>query len=93
MRTRLYFTSESHVHSLITCLRYGGLLDVSIIDFDLYIEWCLSLAHHGNLIRDTKRVQLARSWTIISTLRKFLMGKFKCVLHTLRKCVLQTKIK
>ncbi|XP_025833442.1 inositol hexakisphosphate and diphosphoinositol-pentakisphosphate kinase 2 isoform X4 [Agrilus planipennis] len=28
VRTRLYFTSESHVHSLITCLRYGGLLDV-----------------------------------------------------------------
>lgn len=28
VRTRLYFTSESHVHSLITCLRYGGLLNV-----------------------------------------------------------------
>lgn len=30
VRTRLYFTSESHVHSLITVLRHGGLLDVSI---------------------------------------------------------------
>ncbi|KAK4884538.1 hypothetical protein RN001_000809 [Aquatica leii] len=29
VRTRLYFTSESHVHSLITCLRYGGLLNVT----------------------------------------------------------------
>jgi len=29
VRTRLYFTSESHVHSLLTVLRYGGLLDVS----------------------------------------------------------------
>lgn len=28
VRTRLYFTSESHVHSLITVLRSGGLLDV-----------------------------------------------------------------
>lgn len=28
VRTRLYFTSESHVHSLITCLRYGGLFNV-----------------------------------------------------------------
>ncbi|XP_067003920.1 inositol hexakisphosphate and diphosphoinositol-pentakisphosphate kinase 2 isoform X3 [Anabrus simplex] len=28
VRTRLYFTSESHVHSLITMLRFGGLLDV-----------------------------------------------------------------
>ncbi|XP_036144841.1 inositol hexakisphosphate and diphosphoinositol-pentakisphosphate kinase 2 isoform X4 [Monomorium pharaonis] len=28
VRTRLYFTSESHVHSLLTVLRYGGLLDV-----------------------------------------------------------------
>ncbi|XP_059471546.1 inositol hexakisphosphate and diphosphoinositol-pentakisphosphate kinase 2 isoform X6 [Neocloeon triangulifer] len=27
VRTRLYFTSESHVHSLLTVLRYGGLLD------------------------------------------------------------------
>lgn len=30
VRTRLYFTSESHVHSLLTVLRYGGLLDVSV---------------------------------------------------------------
>lgn len=29
VRTRLYFTSESHVHSLITVLRHGGLMDVS----------------------------------------------------------------
>lgn len=29
VRTRLYFTSESHVHSLLTVLRHGGLLDVS----------------------------------------------------------------
>ncbi|XP_011700092.1 PREDICTED: inositol hexakisphosphate and diphosphoinositol-pentakisphosphate kinase 2 isoform X2 [Wasmannia auropunctata] len=28
VRTRLYFTSESHVHSLLTVLRYGGLLDM-----------------------------------------------------------------
>ncbi|CAG4988526.1 unnamed protein product [Parnassius apollo] len=28
VRTRLYFTSESHVHSLLTVLRCGGLLDV-----------------------------------------------------------------
>uniref|UniRef100_A0AAR5P9Z2 Inositol hexakisphosphate and diphosphoinositol-pentakisphosphate kinase n=1 Tax=Dendroctonus ponderosae TaxID=77166 RepID=A0AAR5P9Z2_DENPD len=30
VRTRLYFTSESHIHSLITVLRHGGLLDVSV---------------------------------------------------------------
>ncbi|CAF2982600.1 unnamed protein product [Rotaria socialis] len=29
VRTRLYFTSESHVHSLLTVIRYGGLLDAS----------------------------------------------------------------
>ncbi|KAH8285716.1 hypothetical protein KR044_003142, partial [Drosophila immigrans] len=28
VRTRLYFTSESHVHSLLTVLRYGGMLNV-----------------------------------------------------------------
>ncbi|XP_055012016.1 inositol hexakisphosphate and diphosphoinositol-pentakisphosphate kinase 2 isoform X4 [Boleophthalmus pectinirostris] len=27
VRTRLYFTSESHVHSLLNMFRYGGLLD------------------------------------------------------------------
>uniref|UniRef100_A0A3B4AAZ0 Inositol hexakisphosphate and diphosphoinositol-pentakisphosphate kinase n=1 Tax=Periophthalmus magnuspinnatus TaxID=409849 RepID=A0A3B4AAZ0_9GOBI len=27
VRTRLYFTSESHVHSLLSLFRYGGLLD------------------------------------------------------------------
>lgn len=35
VRTRLYFTSESHVHSLLTVLRYGGLLDVSCFVFVL----------------------------------------------------------
>lgn len=29
VRTRLYFTSESHIHSLITVLRHGELVDVS----------------------------------------------------------------
>lgn len=29
VRTRLYFTSESHVHSLLSIFRFGGLLDVS----------------------------------------------------------------
>lgn len=29
VRTRLYFTSESHVHSLLSTLRYGALCDVS----------------------------------------------------------------
>ncbi len=27
VRTRLYFTSESHVHSLLSTLRYGALCD------------------------------------------------------------------
>lgn len=28
VRTRLYFTSESHIHSLLTVLRSGGLVDI-----------------------------------------------------------------
>lgn len=38
VRTRLYFTSESHIHSLITVLRHGGLLDVCFRRFFLVIE-------------------------------------------------------
>ena len=30
VRTRLYFTSESHVHSLHNILKYNGLVKVSI---------------------------------------------------------------
>ena len=30
VRTRLYFTSESHIHSLLTVLTHGGLVDVGI---------------------------------------------------------------
>jgi len=30
VRTRLYFTSESHVHSLLSILHYGPLCDVSL---------------------------------------------------------------
>ena len=28
VRTRLYFTSESHVHTMLNILRYGGLVEV-----------------------------------------------------------------
>uniref|UniRef100_A0A4W5RLB2 Inositol hexakisphosphate and diphosphoinositol-pentakisphosphate kinase n=1 Tax=Hucho hucho TaxID=62062 RepID=A0A4W5RLB2_9TELE len=38
VRTRLYFTSESHVHSLLSIFRYGGLLDVSILVPDLFVR-------------------------------------------------------
>lgn len=39
VRTRLYFTSESHIHSLITVLRHGGLLDVSFEVFDFFFVY------------------------------------------------------
>lgn len=29
VRTRLYFTSESHIHSLVTALQFGGILDTT----------------------------------------------------------------
>ena len=29
VRTRLYFTSESHVHTMVNILKYGGLFEVS----------------------------------------------------------------
>ncbi|KAB1277689.1 Inositol hexakisphosphate and diphosphoinositol-pentakisphosphate kinase 1 [Camelus dromedarius] len=41
VRTRLYFTSESHVHSLLSVFRYGGLLDQETKD----AQWQRALAY------------------------------------------------
>jgi inositol hexakisphosphate/diphosphoinositol-pentakisphosphate kinase len=35
VKTRLYFTSESHIHSLLTVLRHGGLFDETQVTFNL----------------------------------------------------------
>ncbi len=37
VRTRLYFTSESHLHSLLTVLRFGGLVEVCLLDTKINI--------------------------------------------------------
>ena len=36
VRTRLYFTSESHIHSLVTVLTHGGLVNVWSLCFTYY---------------------------------------------------------
>uniref|UniRef100_A0A665VTE8 Inositol hexakisphosphate and diphosphoinositol-pentakisphosphate kinase n=1 Tax=Echeneis naucrates TaxID=173247 RepID=A0A665VTE8_ECHNA len=41
VRTRLYFTSESHVHSLLSIFRYGGILHDVSIDFQKKISYLL----------------------------------------------------
>ena len=33
VRTRLYFTSESHIYSLLTVLKYGQLFEVRFLNF------------------------------------------------------------
>ncbi|XP_064525509.1 inositol hexakisphosphate and diphosphoinositol-pentakisphosphate kinase 1 isoform X4 [Pseudopipra pipra] len=38
VRTRLYFTSESHVHSLLSIFRYGGLLDDPTSEERFHVE-------------------------------------------------------
>ncbi|XP_066980666.1 inositol hexakisphosphate and diphosphoinositol-pentakisphosphate kinase 2 isoform X37 [Macrobrachium rosenbergii] len=42
VRTRLYFTSESHIHSLLTVLRFGGLLDTQKDE-----QWCRAMDYVG----------------------------------------------
>lgn len=39
VRTRLYFTSESHIHSLLTLLRYGGLCDPNDEQWDRALDY------------------------------------------------------
>ena len=39
VRTRLYFTSQSHVHAVLNVLRYGGLLKVR--PCDCHVTWGL----------------------------------------------------
>uniref|UniRef100_A0A3Q2XWY0 Inositol hexakisphosphate and diphosphoinositol-pentakisphosphate kinase n=1 Tax=Hippocampus comes TaxID=109280 RepID=A0A3Q2XWY0_HIPCM len=46
VRTRLYFTSESHVHSLLSIFRYGGLLDVR---FTKNVTVCMTCIHYSSL--------------------------------------------
>lgn len=52
VRTRLYFTSESHVHSLLNVFRYGGLLDVSgcCVRVALETEGCRGSLHSGRCV-------------------------------------------
>ena len=47
VRTRLYFTSESHIHSLLTILRYGGLCDVRVVHLLLVCHiYCYIISAH-----------------------------------------------
>ena len=40
VRTRLYFTSESHIHCMINILRYGGLFGVSCTATCTCVQLC-----------------------------------------------------
>jgi hypothetical protein len=71
VRTRLYFTSESHVHSLLTVLRYGGLLDVSyfsvVLELQLLLyERVLLWPHVLNALQVQKDEQWHRAMEYVS---------------------------
>ncbi|XP_065338404.1 inositol hexakisphosphate and diphosphoinositol-pentakisphosphate kinase 2 isoform X3 [Cloeon dipterum] len=65
VRTRLYFTSESHVHSLLTVLRYGGLLDKKLQSENDTIEPnCAPDTSNAN--KETKDEQWRRAMQYVS---------------------------
>lgn len=49
VRTRLYFTSESHIHSLVNLLRYGGLADFGEKSESVEEQWNRAMEFIGQV--------------------------------------------
>jgi len=49
VRTRLYFTSESHIHSLVNLLRYGGLEDFGEKSEGVQEQWNRAMEFIGQV--------------------------------------------
>lgn len=54
VRTRLYFTSESHIHSLLTVLRFGGLIDVCSSVLFAFVSWVFTCHAFEPIYNDTE---------------------------------------
>ncbi|XP_074862603.1 inositol hexakisphosphate and diphosphoinositol-pentakisphosphate kinase 1 isoform X4 [Carettochelys insculpta] len=67
VRTRLYFTSESHVHSLLSIFRYGGLLDAKMMwrSGQQFSRWHVDLQP---LLEESKDEQWKRAMDYLSAI-------------------------
>ena len=80
VRTRLYFTSESHIHSLLTVLSHGGLVHVSWSNvfnskYFVVLEWGWAMETRPGIRFSCLRTQLHDSG-------KFKLTPHKIFLHT-----------